>query len=158
MKRWLLVWLLSALAVAAPNLRKDLEKAYAHSELCARLKFVDGMLGNRAAGFQLFGPDGLNRDLSLERDRFQLLFSRATRVRFRSEILKIVQTRDGAHVDVSQSLVVEQVDADSRERYTIVFKSRCIDSWRYTPGGLQLMVSSVQNQTSSRGGPLREKS
>ncbi|MFN8614268.1 MAG: hypothetical protein U0931_42445 [Vulcanimicrobiota bacterium] len=154
MKRWF--WLLLCAVAWGRDLRQDLENAYREAELCARLKFVDGMLGHRAAGFQLFGPDGLSRDLTLERDRFQVLFSRATRVRFRVQLLKIVPTKGGAHVDANESLVVEQVEPQTRELYTIVLNSRVIDTWEYRAGEIRLVASSVQNQTSQRAGPLRE--
>ena len=140
------------------QIRANLNSAYARVERCARYKFLDGMLGNRAAGFQLFGPDGLNRDLTLERERFQLLLSRATRVRFKTKILKIMPTAKGAHAEVNQSLVVEQIDMKTKMLFCIVLSTRAIDSWEVTPVGWKLTATSVLNQTSARSGPLRDNS
>lgn len=140
----------------AEDIRGALEGAYGRAEQCARYKFLDGMLSNRAPGFQLFGPDGLNRDLTLERERFQLLFSRATQIRFKTQILKIAATPAGAEADVSQSLVVEQVDPQTRSLFTVVFATRAIDEWRKFPSGWKLVSSSVHNQTSTQGGRILE--
>lgn len=140
----------------AEDIRKALQGAYDRAEQCARYKFLDGVLSNRAPGFQLFGPDGLNRDLTLERDRLQLLFSRATRIRFKTKVLKISTTPTGAEADVSQSLVVEQVDPHTRGLFTIVLSTRAIDEWKKLPSGWKLISSSVHNQSSSRSGRILE--
>ena len=142
-------------ALRGDEIRAHLQAAYARSEHCARYKFLDGMLANRAAGFELFGPDGLGRDLSLERERFQFLLSRATRVRFKTRILKIVPTACGAQAEVNQSLVVEQVEPRTRSLYCQVFSTREIDTWEVTPSGWKLISSTVLNQESSRTGPLK---
>lgn len=152
---WLIVLALSA-PLWAEDLRSALERAYGRAEQCARYKFLDGMLANRAPGFQLFGPDGLNRDLTLERDRFQLLFSRATQIRFKTQILQIAATPDGAEADVSQSLIVEQIDEKTRNLFTIVLSTRAIDAWEKLPTGWKLISSSVHNQTSSQAGRIVE--
>lgn len=154
----LLIILLLVVPIQSEGIRAGLEKAYARAERCARYKFLDGVLGNRAPGFQLFGPDGLNRDLTLERERFQFLFSRATRVRFKTQIMRVSSTPEGAQADVSQSLVVEQIDPQSRSLFTIVLSTRAIDAWKRTPNGWKLTSSSVKNQTSTRAGKLVEKS
>jgi len=142
--------------VWAEDIRAALESAYGRAEQCARYKFLDGMLSNRAPGFQLFGPDGLNRDLTLERERFQLLFSRATQIRFKTKILKVAATSAGAEADVSQTLIVEQVDGQTRNLFTLVLSTRAIDEWRRLPTGWRLISSSVHNQTSSRAGRIVE--
>jgi hypothetical protein len=139
------------------SLRAGLEAAYQRVERCARYKFLDGMLAHRGAGFQLFGPDGLNRDLTLERERFQLLLSRATRVRFKTQILKIKPTSQGGHAEVNQSLVVEQVERESNRLFCLVISTRAIDSWQLTPIGWKLTATSVLNQTTSRTGPMEDK-
>lgn len=151
---WLTILCL-ATARAQPDLRAELNKAYNKATVCARLKYLDGMLSHRAPGFLLFDPEGARCDLGTERDRFRILFASATKVRLQTKVLKIQPIAEGAHVDVSQTLTVEQIEEDSRLPFTLVYQTRCIDTWRRTGNALRLTQTSVQNQAIVRGGPLR---
>lgn len=153
MKVWLTIGLVTAFAWA-DGVKVELELAYARAERAARFKYVEGLLSNRAAGFQLYGPEGDRRDLTLERQRFESLFSNALRVRFRTRLVRVAAIKNGAQAEVDQALQLEQVDAASGRRYTVILNTRAIDHWRRTPLGWKLAATRVLRQTLSTSGAL----
>lgn len=144
-------------AEAAPNPRGRLEELYARSGSAAGIKFVSGMLKHRAAGFQLYAPDGSRVDLSLERERFRVLFASATRVRFRAQISRLETGPSKVRAHVRQWLTIERVKPETRELYTLVFRSRVVDDWIPHEGDWRLKTSYVLSQECVSEGPLNER-
>ncbi len=149
----LLLVLLLFWPAAAEDVQASLSQAYSRAERAARFKFVEGLLSSRAAGFQLFGPDGSRRDLTLERERFDSLFSNALGVRLHTKIVRVVVIRGGAQAEVDQNLQVEQVERASKRRFTVVLRTRAIDQWVRGPLGWKLLATRVLSQTMGTESP-----
>ena len=144
-------------ATSAPSAKARLEEHYARAGRAASIKFVSGMLKHRAPGFQLYAPDGSPGDLSLERERFQILFASATRVQFRAQISRLEQKQVGLRAHVKQWLAIERVNPENRELFTLVFQSRVVDDWIPYGGDWRLKTSYVLSQECVTEGPLKDR-
>lgn len=148
--------LLAGFCAGAEPVATSLGRVYTRSSRAARLKYLDGLLAHRAPGFQLFGPSGLSQDLTLEKERFQFLFGRATRVRLHTSVLQVEEKPSETLAVVHQTFTVEQVDDRSRRAYTVVLETDAVDSWRRSRGAWRLHTTYVKKQTSSIGPGLTE--
>lgn len=157
-RRALLLLLLWSVAWGQPVLDQSvLETAYARAAFGAELKFLDGLLANRADDFKLYGPDGAPQDLRLERMAFAQLFAASARVKLETRILSCQAKAGEARASVEQVLSFERVDEQSGKLYTQVFRTRSTDRWCRRGGQPVLVESRISQQSCSREAPLPEE-
>lgn len=141
-----LLCLIVSVAGQASDLKTDFEKAYRRAAFAAELKYVEGMLSNRAEDYELYTPGGNLLDLSIERTRFQSLMEPATRVQFETKILRCDPLgNDKAICYVEQFLRVESTDKTGQLE-TAVVHTWSKDLWVATPRGWRIQKSKVIRQ------------
>jgi len=164
MKSWLMVRFLSlafALCLAGarrvearPVTREEIQHGYERAALGAEIKFVDGLLANRADNYVVFAPDGARQDLSVERSRFAQFFQQGTRVLLETKILEYKSKGDHAGVVIDQVLKVEVADEKNQQLYTKMLVTRSIDQWELIGGVPRVTGSRVLQQYFKRGPAL----
>jgi hypothetical protein len=146
---------LTTLCAAAPTPRQSVEAAYKRAALAAKLKFVEGLLSNRADEYRLFTRDGRQVDLTRERQRFNDLFAPALRVRLDTTILSFdVSQPDRAICGVRQLLRVENLNHETQQRDTTAITTLATDTWIKTSEGWRILATQAHSQATGAGEPL----
>lgn len=141
-------------AAARPVSQEEIQQAYARAALGAEIKFVDGLLANRAENYVVFAPDGARQDLSVERERFAQFFQMGTRVKLETKILDYKIQGNFAGVVIDQVLQVEVADEKTQKLYTRQLVSRSVDQWKLVDGIPRIVASRVLQQYFKRGQAL----
>ncbi len=141
-------------AQARPVSREEIQQAYTRAALGAEIKFVDGLLANRAENYVVFAPDGARQDLSVERERFAQFFQLGTRVKLDTKIVDYKFQGNHAGAVVDQVLQVEMADEKSQKLYTRQLITRSFDQWELIDGTPRIVASRVLQQYFKRGQAL----
>ena len=145
-----------SLARAKPVTQGLIEKAYKRAAFGAELKYIDGLLSNRAGQYAVFNSKGGRLDLSIERERFSTLFAHASRVRLSTKIEDYRIVDDSADVKITQVLEVELVNTKSDKLYTLVLTTKGRDRWKLIDGTPKMTASEVATQYFKNGPPLED--
>ena len=128
--------------------------AYKRASRAAELKFLPGMLSNRADNFVLLGPQGYQIDASDERARFRSLLQPATRVKLETRLISCKGTKDELICLVEQSLQIECVNKVTHRLDTQLIQTVSRDTWVKTIDGWRVAESQVASQIKGAGEPL----
>ena len=145
----LAVWLAGpAWGGPSPTPREAIETAYNRAAEAASLKFLHGMVGGRAPGFQGYGVDGKRVDSRAERAGLERLILPALSVKETSRILSFQQI-DANHVtcQVQDVLEITRVDRAKKTPMLLIVDTTSKDEWIRTAKGWKQISNRVARQS-----------
>lgn len=146
--------ILLLLALTAPvwsQPRLEIERRYAKAASAVRLKYTHGLMSVRHPEFAVYNPQGEKLDLTLEGERFELLFTGAIALDLNTTIVDFKQL-DARHArcGVSQKMVVERVNPENRRSFWLVLETRAADDWTLDGSGWRQRLRRLRAQQYTR--------